>query len=235
MISGILLVTALAGICWWVIVYRDQKIKRIQSSAVLEVDGADDRYPGLPLGRLGIFWSANRTRRRIRVVFPKLTAEGDVQYIYSWHDLRSVYIPVLDETDAQSKAKLGAAQELATFIEEHLQLEPEIANLRKQWHKISDLLALVATSDLYASQQDTYERALLQVEDLLNKAEQLEQVYIYAIREALIGREIAGYTPDLLPDSNSILDNQYAKIKEEYQTMKDTATAYAELLRTRQV
>ena len=233
MVSVILLLIALGGIWWWTTLYPEQKLKQIQSSVVLEVNGADVRYPDLPLGRLGLFWLANKEQRRIQVVFPELTSAGDVQYICSWHPLRAIRIPAVDETNLQSKAKLRAAQELATLIEEHLQLEPEIINLKKQWHKIDDLLALVATSDFYSSQKNLYERALVQIENLLDKAEQLEKVYIRFIREALIGRKVAGYNPDLLLDNNLMLDNQYKRIKEEYQAMKDTATAYAELLSTR--
>ncbi len=94
---------------------------------------------------------------------------------------------------------------------------------------------MVATSDFYASQQDIYERALFQVESLLSKAEDLQAVYVRFIRESLIGNQIAGYNPNLLPDGNLGIDNQYEVVRAEYQRMKDTATAYAELLHTRQV
>lgn len=90
-------------------------------------------------------------------------------------------------------------------------------------------------SELYLSQQEIYERALFQVENLLDKAEELQRVYVRLIREVLIGREIAQYSPDLLPNDSLAIDNQYKKIKEEYQYMKDTATAYAELLRKREL
>jgi hypothetical protein len=234
MITGILLVlVAWGGVCWFIL-YPNQKIRQIKQHIVVEVDGVDTRYSDLPLGKLGIFYEINE-QRRIRVVFPKLTPEGDVQYIYSWHYLRSIRIPSLNQASAQSKTTLLAAQELTSLIEEHLQLEPEILNLREQWRKISDLLDLVATSDFYASQEEIYERALLQVENLLSKAEDLQKVYIRFIREALIANKIAGYSPNLLPDGNIDLDQQYKIVRAEYQKMKDTATAYAELLHTRQV
>jgi hypothetical protein len=51
----------------------------------------------------------------------------------------------------------------------------------------------------------------------------------------LIGRKIAQYDPNLLPNDGFAIENKYKRIKEEYQYMKDTATAYAELLRTSQV
>ncbi|WZF15203.1 hypothetical protein WKK05_21690 [Nostoc sp. UHCC 0302] len=200
----------------------------------MEVEGADIRYPNLPLGKLGIFYEVNE-KRRIRVIFPKLTQEG-IEYIYSWHNLRSIRIPTLENINSQSRVNLQVAQQLAFLMKEHIQfIEPEILNLRKQWHKINELLDLVATSEFYASQQGIYKRALFQIENLLDKAEELQQVYIGFIREVLIGRQVAGYDPNLLPDDGFAIDNQYKRIREEYQYMKDTATAYAELLRTRQV
>ncbi|MBE9099055.1 hypothetical protein [Vacuolonema iberomarrocanum] len=231
MLTGILLILIALGGVYWFVLSRAQKIKQIKNSVVLEVDGADTRYSDLPLGKLGIFYEIS-DNQRVRVVFPKLTSHGDVQYIYSWHNLPSIHLPALEKTSPQ---KLRAAQELAALVKEHLQLEPEILSLREQRQKISDLLNLVATSNFYASQQDIYERALFQVENLLDKAEDLESVYVRFIREALIGNKIVGYSPDLLPDGNSNIDHQYKLIRAEYQRMKDTATAYAELLRTRQV
>ncbi|MBD2213449.1 hypothetical protein H6G27_26770 [Nostoc linckia FACHB-104] len=230
----IIFLIVLLGAGYWFVLYPNQKIEKIRSNLVVEVDGANTRYPNLPLGNLGIFFAV-KENRRIRVVFPKLTQEG-IEYIYSWHNLESISIPNLEKADNRARTNIKAAQELAFLMNEHIQfVEPEILNLRKQWRKINELLDLVATSDFYASQQEIYERALLQIENLLDKAEELQQVYIGFIREMLIGRQIAGYEPNLLLDNAVLIDNQYKKIREEYQYMKDTATAYAELLRTRQV
>ncbi|MBD2163856.1 hypothetical protein H6G04_05490 [Calothrix membranacea FACHB-236] len=230
----IIFLIVLLGAGYWFVLYPNQKIEKIRSNLVVEVDGANTRYPNLPLGNLGIFFAV-KENRRIRVVFPKLTQEG-IEYIYSWHNLESISIPNLEKADNRARTNIKAAQELAFLMNEHIQfVEPEILNLRKQWRKINELLDLVATSDFYASQQEIYERALLQIENLLDKAEELQQVYIGFIREMLIGRQIAGYEPNLLLDNAVLIDHQYKKIREEYQYMKDTATAYAELLRTQQV
>jgi hypothetical protein len=50
-----------------------------------------------------------------------------------------------------------------------------------------------------------------------------------------IGIKVAEYNPNLLPDDNFAIDIQYKRIKAEYQNMKQTATAYAELLSTSQL
>lgn len=228
----IILLIALSG--YWFVFYPNQKIKRIKRNLVVEVDRVDSRYPNLPLSNLGIFFEVNE-KRRIRVIFPKLTQEG-IEYIYSWHNLQSIRIPALEKTHTQGRINLKVAQELASLIKEHIQfVEPEILNLRKQWHRINELIDLVATSEFYASQQGIYKRALFQIERMLDKAEELEQVYIGFIREVLIGRQVAEYNLNLLPDDGLAIDDHYKIIREEYQNMKDTATAYAELLRTRQL
>lgn len=228
----IIFLIILAG--YWFVFYTNQKIKRIKSNLVVEVDGVDSRYPNLPLSNLGIFFEVNENRK-IRIIFPKLTHKG-IEYIYSWHKLQSVRVPALEKTHTQGRINLKVAQELAPLINEHIQfVEPEIINLRKQWHRINELLELVGTSEFYASQQGIYRRALDQIERMLDKAEELEQVYIGFIREVLIGRQVAEYDINLLPDDSLAINNQYKIIREEYQNMKDTATAYAELLHTRQL
>ena len=234
MITGILLTLLLIGGVYYFTLYPNQKIKQIKRNVVLEVDGADSRYPDLPLGNLGIFCDVNE-QRRIRVVFPKLTPEGGVLYIYSWHDLRSIHIPALENTK-QGRVNLKTAQELTFLIKEHIQIvEPEILNLRQQERKISELLDLVATSQFYSGQRGTYKSALHQIKNLLNKAEELQQGYIQCIREVLIGKQVAGYDPNLLLVDSVVIDSQYQRIRDEYQTMKDTAIAYAELSHASQV
>ena len=233
MITGILLTLFLIGGVYYFTLYPNQKIKRIKRNVVLEVDGADFRYPDLSLGNLGIFCEVNE-QHRIRVVFPKLTPEGGVLYIYSWHDLRSIHIPAFKNTH-QGRVNLKTAQELAFLIKEHIQIvEPEILNLKQQERKITELLDLVATSQFFSEERGTYKSALLQIETLLKKAEELQQIYIQCIREVLIGNQVLEYAPNLLSADSCAIDNQYQRIREEYQTMKDTALAYAELLQASQ-
>ncbi len=232
MMTTILIVIISGGILWWLASYSTQKIKWIQKSIVLEVDRADVRYPNLELGCLGIYCEVSQNRR-IRVVFPTLTAEGDVKYIYSWHNLKSIRIPALNDASLQHQSQFGAIEQLATLIKEHLQLQLEIIDLTKQWQEINNLLHLIATSVLYASHQEIYARALLQVENLLDKTEQLEQIYLSLIREGLIGFKIVGYNPNFLPDEILIINDQYKRIRQEYEIMKNTASAYAELFSLR--
>ncbi len=233
MIATLFVLIALGGIYYFVL-YPYQKIKRIKRSPVIKVNGAEERYPGLPLGTIGFFFSADRDYR-VQVIFPRLTRYSKVEYLYSWHDIRAVQIPDLRDASHQEKIDVAVAQELTALVRDHVQLiEPEILALRQQWHELQKLLNLVETSEVYAGHKSVYEKALFQVESLANKAEELQLEYVRSIREILIGRQVASYDPTLVTDNGIIIDYKHKQIKEEYQMMKEVATAHAELLRTSQ-
>ncbi|MEP0755177.1 hypothetical protein NDA03_23455 [Trichocoleus sp. Lan] len=206
---------------------RKAKIKQIKNNTVVLVKGAEQKYPSLPLKNYGIPLMVRR-QNRVQVVFPRLTPEGDVEYIYSWHPLNDV--EVIEQNSKTNDPKLTTIKELAPIIHEHWQLEPEMSVLEEQYRKINDLADLVSTSDVYSVQVATYEKALLEVEKLLRKAEQLQKIYVRLIREALIGVKVAEYNPDRLIVSHLAFELQYQRMKEEYQHLKDVAHAYSQLL-----
>ncbi len=214
---------------------ENEQLKRIRNSVVIEADGADIRYPGLLLGNLGIFLDVDENHR-VRVVFPKLTPTVDLEYVDSWYNNQSIRIPDLEKMDGQNKLNFRVALILALPVREHLQfVEPEILNLRRQKNKIGELLNLVAKSEVYATRRGNYEEALLQVEELLNKSEELQRLYVRLIREVLIGKQIAGTDFQPTADKSLSIDDLVKKAKQEYQTMKNAATAYTELQRTGQI
>ncbi|MBE9011717.1 hypothetical protein IQ250_16050 [Pseudanabaenaceae cyanobacterium LEGE 13415] len=211
--------------------YQNYKIRSILNSNVVTVQGAEDRYPNLPLRNFAV---PHRFRGpdRVQVVFPTITDKGDVEYIYSWHSLKDVQPIALSPTHRQNKVRVMA--ELAPVIKEHLKLEQDTIALENQSIKINKLAGLVAVSDIYSSQLDIYERAIDETEKLIKKVEELSAVYVRIVRETLIGTRIADFNPDLLLDLHVPLDAQYERVKAEYQHMKDTAQAYYELLRESQ-
>lgn len=223
------------GCAYYFILYPHQKIKRMKHSAVIEVDGATERYPNLLLGNVGIFFDANKDYR-VRAVFPILTPGNSVDYIYSYHSVHAVHIPNQDSASAQDQINVSVARELAFLVQDHVRfVEPELLSLREQRRKLRELLRLVTTSEVYSGHQATYQKALLQVESLLDKAEELKRLYVRSIREILIGRKVMAYEPSLLPDNRLTLETKCQSVREEYQQMKDVAAAHAELLRIRQL
>ncbi|MBD2014682.1 hypothetical protein H6F96_11970 [Microcoleus sp. FACHB-53] len=207
---------------------RNRKIKKILNTKIISINEIEERYANLCLKNYGLPLKV-KDRDKVQVIFPRLTPKGDVEYIFSWHNLDDVEIPEV-EID-QNDIKLRAAKELAPLIKEHLQIDQEILSLEEQYQKVNNLADLVSTSELYSSQLDIYERAILEIENLLRKAEQLQKIYIHLIREGLIGIQVAGYNPDNIRDNRLAFDSQYKRIKEEYQYMRDAATAYQELMR----
>jgi hypothetical protein len=206
---------------------RNKKVEKVLNTKVILINGVEERYSNLCLKNYG-FPLKVKEQDKVQVIFPRLTLNGDVEYIFSWHNLDDVEIPEVEIH--QNDIKLKAAKELATLIKEHLQIEQEILSLEEQYQKVNDLADLVSTSKLYSSQLDIYERAVEEIENLLEKAEQLQKIYIHLIREGLIGIQVAGYNPDNIRDNRLAFDSQYKRIKEEYQYMRDAATAYQELM-----
>ena len=206
---------------------RSTKLELIENSSIVFVYGAEVRYPNLPLKNYGIPLQINN-KSRVQVLFPKLTPSGDIEYIYSWHDLSDIEVP--QEPRRFHNNNLKNLKEITLIIKEHLQIEPDTLSLKEQYIQIKKLANLISTSDIYAVHLGTYESALVQIENLLTKANELQKVYVRLIREALIGVKIAEYSPDILNFSKVTFDEQYQRIKEEYQNMKDVVNAYSQLL-----
>lgn len=209
----------------WVVV-RVHKIRQILSSDVVWVEGVDKRFPtNLVLDNYGVPLQV-KDQGRVQVVFSRLTPNGDVEYLYSWHPISQIRL-------VNFKVKENRLlREVAIAIKKHLQIEPEVVALEEQHCQIDQLVALVASSGVYGSQVETYQRALLQIEQLLSKAQELQNIYVLFVREALIGVKVAGYElPNLQANMQLDLDMKYRQVREEYQQMKDTATAYTQLLK----
>ncbi|MBN8559943.1 MAG: hypothetical protein J0L70_05430 [Leptolyngbya sp. UWPOB_LEPTO1] len=227
----LLVLLTIGAIAYFFLSHHNRQIQTIRDSDVVVVEGAIERYPNLPLGNFAV---PNRFRSpdRVQVVFPMLTDAGDVEYLYSWHSLRAVTPMTLSRDHRQNKVRVMA--ELAPLIKEHLRLELDRVALENQLIKIQKLAELVAVSDLYSSQIGTYERAIGETEKLICKVEELSRIYVRMVKEALIGTRIAEFNPDLLLDLHVPLDEQYTRVKSEYQFMKDSAQAYYDLLKESQ-
>jgi hypothetical protein len=209
---------------------RNKKIEKVLKSDIIVVNGAEERSSNLCLKSYGIPQEVReRDKVKVKVIFPKLKTASVIEYIFSWHSLDEIDIP--DFEIEQNNITLRAAKELAPLIKEHLKIEEEIFSLEEQYDEVNDLADLVSTSELYSNQVELYERAVVQIDNLLKKAKQLKNIYIHLIREGLIGIQIAGYNPDNIRDNRLAFDSKYRRIREEYQHLRDAATAYQELMR----
>jgi hypothetical protein len=225
----IVIMLVVGVVCFWFIRVQ-RKLEWVDRHDLIYVDGAERRYPNLPMGSYGIPVRARDADgyKRVQVIFPRLTEDGDMEYIYSWHDLGSIELATSRESDAP--ALFSSFSNVAPVIQEHLQIEAEIDRLLEERHKVHDLARILSTSEFYANQADIYDRALEQIENLLDKARELEHIYVRIIRETLIGLQVSRYEPDDIPGDMVSFDAQYKHLKAEYLRMKDTATAYDELM-----
>jgi hypothetical protein len=208
--------------------HRIRKLQALRTGELVNVSGAEVRYPNLPLKTYGIPVRV-KDRNRTEIVFPRLTSEGDVEYVYSWHSFSDIKLVSFRSNQPQDD-RVETAIELCKIIREHLQLDSELVALRKQHHEVNRLADLFSSSRVYSDQLDTYERAVQQLEILLDKATELQSIYVHLVREALIGIQISSYNPSNIRDNRLKYESQYQRLKQEFIQMQDTATAYRQLM-----
>lgn len=233
MLSFLLIIAIAVAASFWITRQR-QRLAWVQAQNLMYVEGAKDRYPHLPLGNYGIPLRVKPSSGgdRVEMVFPRLTADGDVEYIYSWHYLRHVWFPTA-KPEWTATLDYQLASEIGPAIRDHLQAEQEVEELRDEYAQLRQLARHVSTSQVYQGQLELYERALVQVADLMAKSEELRNTYVHLIREALIGAQLSNYDPSRLLDLKGTLERQLERLRDEFSTMKSVATAYEELTRAK--
>lgn len=89
---------------------RNKKIKKILNAKIILINGVEERYSNLCLKNYGLPLKV-KERDKVKVIFPRLTPNGDVEYIFSWHNLDDVEIPEF-EID-QNDIKLNGSKSLS--------------------------------------------------------------------------------------------------------------------------
>ena len=235
LVLGLVAIVSGSLISSWLI-QRTRKLSWINAHRLVHVNGAANRYPHLPLGNYGLPLETKTSdgTLRVKVVFPRLTETGDVEYIYSWHYFQDLSIAQIKPNHLPN-VQFSFAANIASVIQEHLQIDREIEQLNQNFTQLNHLANLVSTSDLYAGKIDLYERALHQLGTLLSQATTLENIYVRLIRETLIGAKISQFDPDALTTRSIDFLEQYQQIKESYLRLKDEATAYIELMQGKNI
>lgn len=210
-------------------VQRVRKLHHVKRHRPVHVQGATNRYPDLPLGNYGVPIRIGDARRphRVEMIFPRLTADGDVEYLYSWHNLADIKRVRSGPKSSPSQTLVSS---LAPIILQHLQIEADLADLDVKQTNLRQAIDLVSTSEFYASQISIYQQANVQLEALANKAEALRNLHIRLIRESLIGTHLAKLDTAVLIDGSPDFEQEYQLLKEEFLYLKESAIAYSELL-----
>jgi len=206
---------------------RRLKAKKLENQETfLEVE----QDLSFPLNGLGIFIELNETKDSVHIVFPFLDEAGELKYHSQWYDLLHVKIHPFHQQENKD-TNVWLLQQISPFVQQHLTIEQEISEQEQEKRQLKHLLTLVANSQLYSDHKGTYERALAQVGQIIEKGRKLEQIYTSLAREILIGKELSEYNPNRIPNNHFALDSQYQQIKQEYESLKDQSTAYTELIK----
>ncbi|MFW6296228.1 MAG: hypothetical protein ACOC04_03450 [Halothece sp.] len=204
--------------------FKFEKIK--SKKVILEVN----KETNFSLGSLGICKEINQNKNEVLVLFPTLTDNGDLEYKTFWYHFSNINIHDITNKETSNKNFL-VMQKIAGFIQEQMEIEKAIVKQKEEQEKIKKLINLASSSKIYTDQINLYERAFSELQNLIDKGEKLKEVYFELVRENLIGKELLDYDPDQILNNHSVVESQYQQIREEYENLKDTATAYAEMLK----
>jgi hypothetical protein len=207
---------------------RQRKIIAIKRDSIVIINSTKDDSNTFIFNKYAIPVQINHSDI-VEVVIPDLDDNGELQYHICSYDLSQISIPKYSEH--KKILEFIAINELKKYIKEDIKTGKEIFRLREQRSKIRDLAKLIWKSDVHSNQIETFDRALSEINELINKAKQLEKLYINLVKESLIGVKIQKYNPDLLESNSIVYETKYKQLKEEYFYMKDTAKAYEDLMR----
>ncbi len=188
------------------------KRRKILKNTIVRVKNIQLKYPSLPLQQFGcplVEQSRSlRSKRLIQLVFIQLDSSGNLEYIFSRHPLHEIKIVNLNKKKISRELQL--AKEILPLIQLHLTIEKEITKLLDERQKLEEISSLVATSQVYNRQQEIYDRASIQLDDIIKKASELKNIYVTLMREGLIGLKVAQYSPDNFIDNRIVFDTHYS-------------------------
>lgn len=213
--------------CLLTILYYYKKNLDIKNSKVVLIDRNNKIKSSLLLANYGIVTQL-RQNNKIGIITPDLNQLGQLTLNLSWHNIFELQKPSISRN--KNNIQYQIAQAIADFVVNNYQVEQEIADLVEQYHQINELIQLVSTSELYGEQLRVYQRAIRQIDKILDVAQELQKNYIILIREALISLKITNYNPAKIKDNRLPYFSQCKQLQADYQFMKDIVKAYTNLI-----
>jgi hypothetical protein len=163
---------------------------------------------------------------KVKTIYPEITATEILLHDLTV-DLQQVSLinsdrPEYDYTNTKRLAPL-----VRTLL---FDITPKIDSLVQKRDELIRLRDLAASSEVFRSRADIYDRAVNQVQLVIDKAEAFRQECLKFIRETLIERELvkSDLDPDLV-DWPLDFETKYGLIQEKYQLWKEEIKAYLEL------
>ena len=213
--------------------YRRPKIDRILTSDVIYIP--EKKLYSIPLDVLKMerqmvnndrHQLTSVTTWKVKTIHPTIT-ETEIQFHDVTVDLQQVQLikSDLDHYDYINTRRLAPLVKTLLF-----EINPKIASLVEKRHQLHRLRNLAASSEIFHSQTPLYDRAINQVQLIIDQAETLRQECLNFIRETLIERELVQSDIDSnLVDCHLDFASQYQLIQEKYQLWKEEIQAYFEL------
>ncbi|TRU81101.1 MAG: hypothetical protein EWV76_21900 [Microcystis novacekii Mn_MB_F_20050700_S1] len=213
--------------------YRRPKIDRILSSDVIYIP--EKKLYSIPLDVLKMerqMVNSDRqkltsvTTWKVKTIHPTIT-ETEIQFHDITVDLQQVHLikSDLNNYDYTNTRRLAPLVKTLLF-----EINPKIASLVEKKNQLHRLRNLAASSEIFHSQAPLYDRAINQVQLIIDQAEALGQECLRFIRETLIERELVQSDIDSnLVDCTLDFASQYQLIQEKYQLWKEEVQAYCEL------
>ncbi len=109
-------------------------------------------------------------------------------------------------------------------------INPKLEQLYQKRDELTRLKNLAASSEIYSSQTGVYERAIVQIQSIIEGAEKFRYDCLKFIRETLIERELvkSQIDPDLL-DWKISFDEKSQALQEKYDNWREEVKAYLSL------
>jgi hypothetical protein len=213
--------------------YRRPKIDRILDSDVIYIP--DKNIYSIPLDVLKMEREivgedtqplTSVTTWKVKTIHPTIT-ETEIQLHDITVDLQQVNLIKSDFNNYDYANTRRLAPLVKTLL---FEINPKIDNLVEKKNQLIRLRNLAASSEIFHSQTEVYDRAINQVQLIIDKAESFRQECLRFIRETLIERELvqSDIDPDLV-DWPLDFASKYQLIQEKYQLWKEEVQAYFEL------
>lgn len=213
------------------LVLEQRKIRQIRQSEVISIPS--QTLYGIPMkvekhqgetneGEIKSQWIVMSFR-------PELN-DNNLNFVKLNHELDKVKVI---KSEPQQDSNYETTKQISSLTKEiFCEIDPQLSVFKKQDAELERLEKLISSSDLYHSKVHLYKRARIQVQQLIDQAENLKLEYCKCIREILIGAEISQFEPNTMPDILEIkltLHSKYEALLNEFQNRKDEIDVYNEL------
>lgn len=198
------------------------KLKDLQASSIVQLTSDNSTY--------GFILSTSKPREDfagelnlIDVIMPQVDENEKIEYVKELCNIEE--IAIVEEQSLAYKILVP----LVPVLSQRFESQKDIIALKMQQERARELAKVVKSSELYASNFDTYLQDVRQLEEAIIKIQDLQVEQDKYVRNNLIAVKIAEFDLKAAHASLEMLDLQKQQLQEECQQTKDFVNAYLEL------